>query len=242
MIAAQDLVGRDLVSSVDGKLLGQIRECVCDLAQGRIVGLVVDASVRLRGRAGVAAKDIEVIGDDAVMVSSEDALVQLSAVKGLEELMRPPEAEPLAVLTKRGKRLGHLGRIVLDPEKQVVLGYEVTGGALRELTEGTPVMPIMEGVVHGEDSILVPPEAEERAVAEAGGLAKLWQRVAVGVSRLRETVEDTAERAERAVRGASRPAQGPAAPRQQKKAPAKQKPPGKKQTKPAPSRAPKKRA
>lgn len=249
MIAAEHLVGKDLVSSSDGKLLGEIKECVCDLAKGKIVGLVVDASVCLRGQAAVAAKEIEVIGEDAVLVSSEDALVEVGAVAGLEDLMRPPEAPPLIVLTKQGKRLGHLGSIVIDPDTQKVLGYEVTGGPLRELTEGTPVMPIMDGVVHGEDSILLPPEAEGRAVAESTSLARLWQRVTVGVSRLRESVEETAERAERAVREATRrPAETraqaakPAPPKKPKKAAAKKKSPRKKAAKKAKRKAPKKRA
>jgi uncharacterized protein YrrD len=203
MITAQDLQGKGVVSAADGKQLGEVKECVCDLAKGTIIGLLVDASVRLLGEQAVATKDIVVIGDDAILVKDESSLVEPVEVPGLDDLARPAEAPPMAVLTKTGKRLGHLGRIVIDREKKKVVGYEVSGGPLRELTEGTPLLPIMDGVVHGEDTILVPADAAELAHAEAGALGRMWQALTEQVGRVRERVEHAADRAERAVRDAA---------------------------------------
>lgn len=236
MIAAQDLSGKVLVSAADGKVLGTIRECVCLLSTGEVLGLIVDASARLLGEKAIAGEDISVIGSDAVLVEDENRLVEPSDVPRLEDYLRPAEAEPLAVFTTSGKRLGAVGRIMIDEKQKRVVSYEVVSGPLRGLAEGARFMPILPGVVHGEDSVLVPPEAADKLQPPAVGLSTVWERVSEGVAKLKSRLEEEREPAEAARPEPSAPKKKPA-----KKTPAKKKV-GRKPAKKKPKKVAKKSA
>ena len=175
MIAAQELTGKLIVSTTEGKLLGTIKQCVCHLATGELVGLLVDASDKLLGEKAVAGRHIDVIGEDAVLVASEKQLVDVADVKGMEDLVRPPEAEPMPIFSTDGRRLGAVGRIMIDRDQKAVVCFELTGGPLRDLAEGPSMIPIVEGLLHGEDSILVAPEAARKVAAGQGAITRMWR-------------------------------------------------------------------
>ncbi|MGD8240656.1 MAG: PRC-barrel domain-containing protein [Armatimonadota bacterium] len=184
MIAVQELTGKSVVSTAEGKVLGKIRQCVCHLAMGEVVGLLVDASDRLLGEKAIAGKDIGVIGEDAVLVASEKLLVDVADVKGMGDLVRPEEADPMTVFTTGGRRLGSVGRIMIDRKQKAVVCFELTEGPLRDLAEGPSMMPIVEGIVHGEDSILVPPDAAEKVAAGEGAITRMWRGVSQRLTQL----------------------------------------------------------
>jgi len=221
MIAAQELTGRSVVSTSEGKVFGTVKQCVCDLGKGEIVGLLVDASDRLLGEKAVAGKDIGVIGEDAVLIASEKQLVDVADVKGLEDLVRPPEAEPMAVFTTDGRKLGAVGRIMIDKERKVVVCFELTGGPLRDLAEGPSMMPIVEGLVHGEDSILVPPEAAGTVTEGESALTRAWRGFSKRLAQLTKEPSAAAARARPAAK--KKPAKAKVAtakPKKEAKAPA----------------------
>lgn len=181
MRSTDQIEGLPVISIKEGKNLGRVSQCVVDLARGEVVGLLVRAEGEDEDW-GLTAPDIQVLGQDAVMVESEQIKKPVSPRSRLLKFRREPEAPPADVVTDEGERLGTLGQVYVDTAKLQVIGYEVTGSALRTVLDGTPHIPIIKGVVHGADTVIVPTTAKEHLQAGTGGLRSYWAKLA-GLSR-----------------------------------------------------------
>lgn len=185
------LIGLQVISTSEGKKLGSVAEVYVDLAAGELVCVTLAKTPELRV---ILADDIDVIGDDALMVSDrgkvrsrEDAEEQLE--RGKRVLDNPP-----LVITSQGKTLGRLGTVQIDEATRKVVRFEVTGGSFKDLTEGVLALPVLEGIVHGDDTVIVPHDVVARRLVQAGGLRgalrHLGERLKISAEDLSETSRD----------------------------------------------------
>ncbi|MGI5818356.1 MAG: PRC-barrel domain-containing protein [Armatimonadota bacterium] len=182
------LIGLQVISTSEGKRLGSIADVYVDLAAGELVCVTLAKTPELRV---ILAGDIDVIGDDAVMVSDHEKLrgreeVAEELVRGKRVLSSPP-----AVVTNQGKTLGQLGSVQIDEGTKKVVRFEVTHGPVRDVTEGVLALPILEGIVHGEDTVIVPHDVVAGRLVQAGGLRGALRNLG---ERLKVGVEDIGER------------------------------------------------
>lgn len=165
------IVGLQVIATDEGKQLGSVSQALVDLAAGKLVAVAL-------GKKAILAEHIEVIGPDALMVSSSDKVKSRAALKkqiagASEVLENPPQ-----VVTDKGTSLGRLASVHLDPATKDILRYEVTGGALRDAIEGVVSLPVLEGTVHGEDTVVVPHEAARQHLLQTrGGLRGQLARI-----------------------------------------------------------------
>lgn len=188
------LIGLQVISTSEGKKLGTVADAYVDLAAGELVCVTLSKTPELRV---ILAGDIDVIGDDAIMVSGEDKLQGREAVE--EELERGKRvlSSPPTVVTSQGKTLGNLGVIQIDEGTGNVIRFEVTGGALKDVTEGVLALPILEGIVHGQDTLIVPHDVVARRLVQSGGLRGALRNFG---ERLKVSVDDISERSGEFVR------------------------------------------
>lgn len=192
-----DLLNAEVISIKEGKRLGVITQVAFDLAKGTLLGVILGKGAAEKG---IRAADIKTWGPDVVMVEDSQVAHRLSEVPELMEARRDPTRPPQQVVTDAGQRLGRLGRVYLDPVKLEVVRFEVSGGAWRDLTEGVLSLPVVKGIVHGPDTIVVPAKAVAQATETAGLKASVGkaagtvrEEVAEGAKRLGEIVETGAE-------------------------------------------------
>jgi uncharacterized protein YrrD len=188
------LIGLQVISTSEGKRLGSVADVYVDLAAGELVCVTLAKTPELRV---ILAGDIDVIGDDAIMVSDREKLHAREDVE--EELERGKRvlSSPPAVVTNRGKTLGQLGSIQIDEGTKKVIRFEVTHGPVRDVTEGVLALPILEGIVHGEDTVIVPHDVVARRLVQSGGLRGALRNLG---ERLKVGVEDIGERSGELVR------------------------------------------
>lgn len=181
------LIGLQVISTSEGKKLGSIAEAYVDLSAGELVCVTLAKTPELRV---ILAEDIGVIGSDAVMVADHTKLRSRDETE--EELQRGKRvlSNPPLVITSQGRTLGDLGPVQIDEVTKRVLRFEVTGGALRDLTDGVLALPVLDGIVHGEDTVIVPHEVVARRLVQAGGLRgairNLGERLRIGAEDLGE--------------------------------------------------------
>lgn len=192
-----DLLNAEVISIKEGKRLGVITQVGFDLAKGALLGVILGKGAAEKG---IRAADIKTWGPDVVMVEDSQVAHRLSEVPELMEARRDPTRPPQQVVTDAGQRLGRLGRVYLDPVKLEVVRFEVSGGAWRDLTEGVLSLPVVKGIVHGPDTIIVPAKAVAQATETAGLKASVGkaagsvrEEVSEGAKRLGEIVETGAE-------------------------------------------------
>ena len=188
------LIGLQVISISEGRNLGTVGDVYVDLTAGELVCVTLARTPELRV---VLAEDMQVIGSDALMVLDE------SKVKGRDEAADALErgrqvlSNPPAVITSHGTKLGQLGMVQIDEATRKVIRYEVTSGTLRDVTDGTLALPVLEGTVHGEDTVIVPHEVVAQRLDQAGGLRGKFRHLA---ERLRVGYDDISERSEELLR------------------------------------------
>ena len=181
------LIGLQVISTSEGKKLGSIAEAYVDLAAGELVCVTLAKTPELRV---IFAEDIDVIGADAVMVSDREKLRSRDdAEEQLERGKRVLNSPPL-VMTNQGRTLGQLGSVQIDEATKKVVRFEVTGGSFKDLTEGVLALPVLDGVVHGDDTVIVPHDVVARRLVQAGGLRGALRSFG---ERLKVSVEDFGE-------------------------------------------------
>ncbi len=174
------IVGVPVISVAEGIELGRVREVVIDLAQGAVMGIIIE---REAVEHGVWSDDVSVIGPDAIMLADQSKVQPLTEMPQLMERRRGSLERPTQVLTASGTKVGILADIFIDPQSRQVVRYEISGGPLRDLTDGTLSFATISGMVHGRDIVVIPDEAIAELPEQVGGLKGAW-------GRLSETLRD----------------------------------------------------
>jgi len=160
------LIDMQVIATDEGKRLGTISQTMVDLAAGELVAVLLTGPP---GKSLVAAKDFQVIGEDALMVSNSGVLKSKSEIEDDLARSRDVLRTPPTVMTDQGTVLGQLANVTLDDAGRKVIRYGLTGGPLRDVTTGAAFLPILENTVHGQDTIIVPHEAAHEYLATASG-------------------------------------------------------------------------
>lgn len=184
------LMGMQVIATDEGKRLGEISQALVDLSAGELVAVLLAGPP---GKSLIMARDFQVVGQDALMVDDADVLKSRAELEDDLDRSKDVLADPPAVLTDKGTRLGTLSNVFLADDGRTVVRYGISGGPLRDVTTGAAALPILKGTVHGQDTIIVPHDAAHKYLAEAvgglkGGLEKLG-RV------FRQKYEEISERA-----------------------------------------------
>lgn len=186
------LLNSEVISIKEGKRLGVISQAVFDLAQGRLLGIIIGKGPAEKG---IRAEDLKTWGPDVVMVEHGEVAKRLSELPELLAARRDPGRPPQQVVTDAGQRLGRLSRVYLEGDKYLVVRFEVSGGAWRDLTEGVLSMPVVKGIIHGPDTIIVPAEAVAKATEGVG--------LKTSVEKAAEAVREAAAEGAKTVREAA---------------------------------------
>lgn len=192
MREVSSLLNSEVISVKEGKRLGVISQAVFDLAAGRLLGLIIGKGPAEKG---IRATDIKTWGPDVVMVEKSEVAKRLSELPELLAARRDPGRPPQQVVTDAGQRLGRLSRVYLEGDKFPIVRFEVSGGAWRDLTEGVLSMPVVKGIIHGPDTIIVPAEAVAKATEGAS--------LKASVERAAEVVREAATEGAKTVREAA---------------------------------------
>lgn len=161
------IVGLRVLTLDEAVSIGTVSQVVVDLAQGHVLGLILQTSA---GERAVAADAIHTIGADVVMVVDRKTVLTTLELPELQKFRRAANAAPLQVFTTSGKRLGAISAVMIDPLEKVVTRYEVSGGPLKDMAEGILILPVMPGCIHGQDAVIIPDETVEQMGRETGGL------------------------------------------------------------------------
>jgi len=197
----RDVIGLNVFSVEEGRVLGRTVECVVDLAAGDVLGLIIQ--VRGGAEMGIPRGDITAVGKDAVMVGSDSVMKSLDELEVLANHRTSGPAAP-KVITRDGTVLGGLGTVRVDEKCEKVEGYEIVVDVVAAIADGPASLPIVAGTVHGRDAIVLPSDANA-SVNRPGGLrqriekaydsvveatTEVGQKVSTAAKKASETVED----------------------------------------------------
>ncbi|MBF0524774.1 MAG: PRC-barrel domain-containing protein [Deltaproteobacteria bacterium] len=142
-----------VVSLLEGKTLGKIKEILVDREEKTVVAVKVWGHGLIRDEKVIALNDVVIFGEDVCIIESADNLIDPLKHNENPKLIPFDRLTGLAVNTLEGNNLGYLIDIM----------FETASGAVRALLlERHMIIPfVKDNAVFGEDVILVPAEAEK---------------------------------------------------------------------------------
>jgi uncharacterized protein YrrD len=170
VVRARDLIAKPVVT-LGGDDLAEVRDVVYDSERGELLGFTLNKRSwfggRLRER--LAAEAVHAIGKDAVMVPSDDALVDASdAPTPVAEAPVERNVIGASVLTESGTRVGEVTDVIVALGAGArAVGYEIAGGGSGDGTHR--YIPLPEQRAVSGDALVVPDEVDRFVVDDLAG-------------------------------------------------------------------------
>jgi uncharacterized protein YrrD len=170
VVRARELIAKPVVT-LAGDDLAEVRDVVYDSERGELLGFTLNKRSWFGGklRERLTADSVHAIGKDAVMVESDDALVDVATAPE-SVAAATPERNVIgaSVLTESGTRVGEVTDVIVALGAGArAVGYEVTGG---ESGDATPrYVPLPEQRAVSGDALIVPDEVDRFVVDDLAG-------------------------------------------------------------------------
>jgi uncharacterized protein YrrD len=147
----------------------QVSDVVFDHEQRRVLGLVVDHGGWFRDARVVPFGAAQMIGPDAVIIPSRDAVTTPAEVEGIRRILEQENIfKGTKIVTTDGHELGTLRDLYFDERTGDVEGFEVSGGIFADAYEGRSFVPAETTLTIGEAVAFVTPETIDLMAEQVG--------------------------------------------------------------------------
>lgn len=188
MRKAKSLLGLNVISQLEGKNLGKVRDLILDDNSQRLVALLL-SDKELFGMIDAVVipfSQVREIGPHAIMVPNDEAVVKAHADRTIAQSFdQSKKLDGKKVTTQGGEDLGTISDLYIDADGNIT-GYEISGGIFSDAFSGKRYMEAPSEITMGEDVILVPAnvvtELQRQKDQEPGGLTGAYRNAAQNVS------------------------------------------------------------
>lgn len=127
MIKASELIGKPIVSTDNGAVLGNVHEFGVDTAQQKIIALVIAGEGLFSKGKAVRAESVGNVSDN-VTVPSSQAVISIEQIPNLKALLEQHiKLHNLLVVTQSGHRVGHIEDYAVDSTTLEIKEYYLSG-------------------------------------------------------------------------------------------------------------------
>ncbi|MBA2700102.1 MAG: PRC-barrel domain-containing protein [Chloroflexi bacterium] len=172
MRKGKSVIGKQLLSLADGSTLDSVKDVILGTHNDRVVGLLVGEAGLLSASTIVPFEEVTSFGKDAIVVKTQASVMPATALSGMKAIVdRDESLLGTKVFTESGDEQGKISDVYFDELSGTILGMEVSGGAVSDVTNGLRYLPVEEIVRVGRDAVYVQPEAAENLASQKGGLS-----------------------------------------------------------------------
>lgn len=172
MRKGRTVIGQAVYSLADGTRLETVKDLIIGEANDAIVALLVDPGGLMHASRIVPIESIHRFGPSAVMVEDADAVVAADSVPRVRDILdRETALLDHVVLTPEGEHLGRIADMYFDEQTGAIHGFEVSGGAIGDLLDGSSYLPLERVDVVGPHAAIVTSDAKAYLEEQRGGLA-----------------------------------------------------------------------
>ena len=157
----RELAGLAVVTLSGGEKIGKVDDIVFNPNTGRVTGFFVDRGGLFTKPKFLPTGDVHTLGDDALTLSSETAL--LDGPSALTGELAAKTAENLPVLNPAGTNLGKVVDIAVDTQSLTVPYLVLATGFVGDTLHGKPHLPISAIQTVGADSVIVSSSYDPKA-------------------------------------------------------------------------------
>jgi uncharacterized protein YrrD len=172
MRKGKTVMGQGVYSLEDGVHIESVKDLLINDENDAIVALLVDEGGLMASSKVIPIGNVHRFGPSAVMVSSSSVIIEADDDEGVRSILdREATLLERAVLTRDGNDLGKISDMYFDERSGEIRGFEVSGGQLDDILQGTSYLALKDIEVVGPDAVITRVEAKEHLEAQKGGLA-----------------------------------------------------------------------
>ncbi|ACL69329.1 PRC-barrel domain-containing protein [Halothermothrix orenii] len=154
-----EIIGLPVVEINTGRVLGEVEDIIFSEFDGLVKGFVI----RNKNKYFLETHNINRIGEDAITVLSQDLLKPWEEHNTVEENEQTFQTLNNTifgerVMTTSGKEVGKVKDLIIDENKNSVIGFELTEGVIQDLLEGRNLLPLSNNLIYGQDTLLLDEE------------------------------------------------------------------------------------
>jgi uncharacterized protein YrrD len=148
------LIGQDLVSLADGHRVGSVTDVVIDQGHDRMIALLVREAGEGSTAQAVGIDHVHSYGRDVIVIDREGSVQDVPDLPEVElGISSHGSLMGRTVLSEAGDRQGTISDVYIDEATGRVVGFEVSGGLLGDISGGRRFLPV-EDIDHAVDEIV----------------------------------------------------------------------------------------
>ncbi|MBB5354701.1 uncharacterized protein YrrD [Anoxybacillus mongoliensis] len=168
MKSSAQVIGLPVISIQNGVQLGQVKSLVINPEKGTVDFLIVDQENWEISMKAIPFRNVIGIGEFAVTVEEERAVLDLNVIPIANELVNKKIAIKQAkVMTRKGQLLGEATEFYIDEETGQITGIEVQIGNDSRVVRADHV------ITYGKDLLIVHEDAQQTLVSNVDALLSL---------------------------------------------------------------------
>ena len=192
MLKGRDILGKPVVSYHTGERIDTVKDLVFDQNNNQLLGLLLEEAGWLSSAKVILLKNVQAIGPDAVIIPSQDSIVNANEIAVLEKILKHNNIlKGTHIMTTDGRDLGTMIDLYFDEQTGSVEGYEVSGGLFADAYSGRSFVPAIQTLKIGEDVAFVPSQTADYMEEQVGGIRGAVQSASVKVQ---DTAQVTGEK------------------------------------------------
>jgi uncharacterized protein YrrD len=165
MKSSAQVLGLPIISIENGSQVGKVKSLVINPEKGYVDFLVVEQEDWQISVKAIPFRKIVGIGEFAVTIEKESAIIDLNAIPIANELVNKKiTIKNAKMMTRKGELLGEATEFYVDEETGMILGVQVQVG------DRETILPAKQVLTYGKDIIIVREEAPSSFVDDMNEL------------------------------------------------------------------------
>lgn len=162
MVKGRHLLSLPIINYNTGEQLAEIKDLIYDPYNNKLLGFILEEGNWFWGSKVLLLDQVYHIGNDVITVSSKDSIMDSAARPEIKELLKKQvKINGYKLLSERGKDIGTIQDLIIDPVKGNITGYEVSNGIVGDLLEGRRNIPIPQTITMAENALIIPGYTED---------------------------------------------------------------------------------
>ncbi len=192
MYKGRDIIGKPIISYDKGEKFNTVEDLIFDQTSNQLLGFLVSESGWFSSAQVLLLKDVQAIGPDAVITTSQDTIANASETPAVSHILDHNNIlKGTRILTVDGRDLGTMIDLYFDEKTGDVEGYEVSGGLFADVYSGRSFVPAPQTLKIGKDVAFVPAQTADLMQEQVGGIRGAMQTVS---DRVQETAQATGDK------------------------------------------------
>ncbi|WP_429845054.1 PRC-barrel domain-containing protein [Brevibacillus sp. FIR094] len=161
MKLSKEILGKPIISIFAGKEIGKVKNFVINPEQRSIEFIIVQNDQWDFGIKAIPFKLVEGLGDYAVTIDSENAVIDLADIPIANELLgKNIQIKGTRIISRKGHHLGQITEYYFNPETGKILG------CLLDTPDSPSVLPEDVVITFGKDITVISDEGDQPLVSD----------------------------------------------------------------------------